>query len=72
MNGKVAITIMYPKMYQGVLCPSLLENLSERNPAKGVKRESTIWPTRNVRAAAYVLAIVTRKNKEKLNIIIVT
>lgn len=63
---------MYPKIYQGVLCPSLLENLSERNPAKGVQRESTICPTKNVIAAASVFATVTRKNKEKLNIAIAT
>ena len=67
MNGNVAMTIKYPTMYHGVLCPNLLENLSEKYPTRGVHIESTTWPTRNVTAAASVFATVTKKNREKLN-----
>jgi hypothetical protein len=53
--------------YQGVLCPNLLVNLSDKYPTRGVDIESTICPTKNVTAAAYVFATVTKKNSEKLN-----
>ena len=67
MNGKVLQTITYPIKYQGILCPKGVLNLSDKYPTSGVHRESTTCPTKNVKEAALVSAIVTKKNKEKLN-----
>ena len=53
--------------YQGILCPKGVLNLSDRYPTRGVQIESTTCPTRKVNEAAFVSAIVTKKNREKLD-----